>query len=84
MPKKPTTAIVNGWTDPNSVIINWFYRCGRCGKRRIRAQYVEMYAPGRWWPECLKCAVATLGDKADEYLAASRGDAAESEGESDA
>lgn len=70
MSEKPS---VNGWADPSSVIIEWFNHCGRCGKKRIRAQYVEMYtATGRWWPECLRCAVVTLGDVADGYLAAQR------------
>jgi len=53
---------VDAWTA--ETVVEWWNRCGRCNKWRVRAEYIEMYDQHGWWPECLNCAVKTLGDLA--------------------
>lgn len=37
-----------------------FTKCDRCGKRRLVAQYMEMYGDECWWHECVWCAFETI------------------------
>lgn len=53
---------IDAWTNEPST--EWFVPCSRCGRHRLRARYLEFYAPIEekygWWRECLDCSVKTL------------------------
>lgn len=43
-------------------ITEWFMRCDRCKRWRLRSRYHEFYGePGAgWWRECMDCSFATV------------------------
>jgi hypothetical protein len=59
------------WTERS--IVEWFTRCDRCKRRRLRARYHEVHGKrpepdqhgltGCWWRECLACFIATLRER---------------------
>ena len=64
----------DAWTE-NS-IVEWWTRCDRCKRRRLRARYHEVHGrrpepdqyglTGCWWRECLSCMVQTLTALSDQ------------------
>ncbi len=69
----PHHAKATGWTTEHSR--RWFARCDKCGKRRLVADYYEVYPPldsegglGGWWWECSWCLLRTVSQMVEDTL----------------
>ncbi len=62
--------LICAWTEESSR--EWWTRCDRCGKRRIVADYHEMYGDWEkdedWWWECMRCSFESVAIIAQERL----------------
>ena len=61
------------WTEGRSR--RWFARCDQCGKRRLVADYYEVYPPldgppeeRGWWWACAYCMMSIINDRFDALM----------------